>query len=143
MVPFYGQGMNSGFEDLTVLTELFKSRGVSERSEIFSEYSRIRRPDAHAVCDLALYNYWEMSSGVINRLFLLRRSLHGLFHRLIPTRMMMPLYSMVAFSTIPYSEVVRRHALQEIGLNVVLAGVGLSLLTGLQRLIKKFYFSRH
>jgi kynurenine 3-monooxygenase len=59
VVPFYGQGMNAGFEDCTILTELFTKYG-SDLEKILMEFSDTRWEDAHAVCDLAMYNYIEM-----------------------------------------------------------------------------------
>lgn len=124
MVPFYGQGMNAGFEDLLVLNGLLG--GCQDRAEAFSEYSRVRGPDAHAICDLALYNYWEMSTGVNSTCFRIKRALAGLIHRIAP-RAFVPLYTMVAFSTIPYAEVVRRNRRQDQILAALASGAGLGL----------------
>jgi kynurenine 3-monooxygenase len=66
VVPFYGQGMNAGFEDCTILTELFNQHG-SNLSMIVPEYSRTRKDDAHAISDLAMYNYIEMRDLVNKR----------------------------------------------------------------------------
>ena len=84
MVPFYGQGMNCGFEDVLVLEEIFqKHLGSSSRvqppptskqlEEILEEYSSFRNPDAEAMCDLALHNYIEMRSSVTKPGYLLRK----------------------------------------------------------------------
>lgn len=128
MVPFYGQGMNAGFEDLLVLYKLLKSS--KDRAAAFSDYSRIRSPDAHAICDLALYNYWEMSTGVSSAYFRLKRTLAGLIHKIAP-QTFVPLYTMVAFSTIPYAEVVRRNRRQDHIMAVLAGGVGLGLVGAL------------
>ena len=60
MVPFYGQGMNSGFEDCTVFFGLLDKYGMDDMETLLSEYSRIRVPDSHAICDLAIRNYEEV-----------------------------------------------------------------------------------
>lgn len=60
MVPFYGQGMNAGFEDCTILSEL-----LSKQTNIhlaLREFNEIRWNDAHAICDLAMYNYSEVNT---------------------------------------------------------------------------------
>ena len=59
VVPFYGQGMNAGFEDCSILTELFNKHG-SNLESILSEFSDIRWEDCHAISDLAMYNYVEV-----------------------------------------------------------------------------------
>lgn len=51
--------MNAGFEDCTILSRLFCKYG-SDLEKILNEYSETRWEDAHAVCDLAMYNYIEM-----------------------------------------------------------------------------------
>lgn len=64
MVPFYGQGMNAGFEDCTVLSELMNKHG-NDIERILNEFSEIRWENAHAICDLAMYNYIEVSRAFI------------------------------------------------------------------------------
>jgi len=110
MVPFYGQGMNAGFEDCLVFSELLKQHG-GNLHEAANQYSLDRYKDAYAICDLALYNYKEMRSHVNSRLFLFRRRLDRLLYWLFP-RYFIPLYSMVTFTRIPYSTVVQRSAKQ-------------------------------
>lgn len=66
VVPFYGQGMNAGFEDCTILTELFNQHG-SDLEKILEEFSDKRWEDAHAISDLAMYNYVEMRDLVNKR----------------------------------------------------------------------------
>ena len=138
MVPFYGQGMNAGFEDLLVLNQLLQKPNTFTIADVFSEYSRIRRPDAHAICDLALYNHWEMSTAVNSRLFRIKRYLVGLLHKMMP-RLLVPLYSMVAFSIMPYAQVVRRHNRQERMINMIVGGLGLAAMGALSCLGVKVY----
>lgn len=57
MVPFYGQGMNAGFEDCLLLDELMASLPIAKA---LKAYSDIRWSDAHAICDLAMYNFAEV-----------------------------------------------------------------------------------
>ena len=66
IVPFYGQGMNAGFEDCSLLTDLFNKNG-NDLEKILSEFSEVRWEDAHAISDLAMYNYIEMRDLVNKR----------------------------------------------------------------------------
>lgn len=59
IVPFYGQGMNAGFEDCTVLNNILK-KYPNEIECALAEFSEVRRDDLHAICDLAMYNYVEV-----------------------------------------------------------------------------------
>lgn len=60
VVPFYGQGMNAGFEDCTLLDGMFQKHH-DDLTKILEEFSETRWRDAHAICDLAMYNYVEAS----------------------------------------------------------------------------------
>ncbi|XP_069688959.1 kynurenine 3-monooxygenase isoform X2 [Periplaneta americana] len=61
MVPFYGQGMNAGFEDCRLLDELLLVHNYN-LSTVLQEFSASRQRDAEAICDLAMYNYLEIIS---------------------------------------------------------------------------------
>ena len=72
-----------------------------------SLYSVSHWQDSHAIADLSLYNYHEMRSHVNSRLFLLRKKVDNFLHILFP-KTFIPLYTMVAFTRIPYHVVVER-----------------------------------
>lgn len=59
MVPFFGQGMNAGFEDCLLLSQIVDRHG-DDFAAILNEFSDERWDNAHAVCDLAMYNYTEV-----------------------------------------------------------------------------------
>jgi len=100
-VPFYGQGMNAGFEDCTVLWNLMQKHN-HDWPAIFDEYSRERKPDGDALQDLSLDNYYVMRDYVADPAFLLRKKIEAKFSELYPDKWM-PLYSQVTFSEIRYS----------------------------------------
>ena len=100
-VPFYGQGMNAGFEDCTVLWDLMQKHN-HDWTAIFDEYSRERKPDGDALQDLSLDNYYVMRDYVADPAFLLRKKIEAKFSELYPEKWM-PLYSQVTFSEIRYS----------------------------------------
>ena len=101
-VPFYGQGMNAGFEDCTVMWELMQKHN-EDWPTIFSEYQRIRKPDGDAVQDLSVHNYYVMRDYVADKRFLLQKKIEERFSKLYPDKWM-PLYSQVTFSSIRYSD---------------------------------------
>lgn len=111
MVPFYGQGMNAGFEDCTVLTELFNKHG-SDVDRILAEYSETRWEDAHAICDLAMYNYIEMRDLVTKRSYLFRKKLDEFLFWLLPNTWV-PLYNSVSFSHMKYSKCIANRKWQD------------------------------
>lgn len=109
-VPFYGQGMNAGFEDCTVLWELMQKHN-EDWEKIFEEYSITRKPDGDALQDLSLDNYYVMRDYVADPSFLLRKKIEAKFSDLYPNKWL-PLYSQVTFSNIRYSVAYKQGQLQ-------------------------------
>ncbi len=101
-VPFYGQGMNGGFEDCTVMAQLMEKHN-EDWSKVFAEYQVLRKPDGDALQDLSVHNYYVMRDYVADPMFLLQKKIEGLFSQTYPDKWM-PLYSQVSFSNIRYSE---------------------------------------
>jgi kynurenine 3-monooxygenase len=94
--------MNGGFEDCTVLANLMEKHD-GDWDKIFPEYSRTRKPDGDALQDLSLDNYYVMRDYVADPRFLLQKKIEAKFSSLYPEKWM-PLYSMVTFSDIRYSD---------------------------------------
>lgn len=111
IVPFYGQGMNSGFEDITILNSLILEHG-NDWKTIFSKYEVSRKPDADAIAELSYRNFMEMSSKTADPNFILQKKIEKHFSDKHPEKWI-PLYSMVTFSTIPYSEALAIGDVQE------------------------------
>jgi len=110
IVPFYGQGMNAGMEDVAVLMDLYDKNG--RLTDAIKEYGTSRPKDAHAIADLALYNYIEMRDLVTSRWFLFRRTIDRFLASIAPS-VVLPLYEMVVFNTgISYSTAVSRNKRQ-------------------------------
>jgi kynurenine 3-monooxygenase len=102
IVPFYGQGMNAGFEDISVLYELMEQFGDDWKT-IFSEYQNSRKPNADAIAELSYRNFMEMSSRTADEKFLLQKKIEKRFSEKYPEKWL-PLYSRVTFSHRPYTE---------------------------------------
>ncbi|WP_299529383.1 NAD(P)/FAD-dependent oxidoreductase [Ulvibacterium sp.] len=102
VVPFYGQGMNAGFEDIYVLDELMKRYG-DDWETIFRTYERQRKPNADAIAELSYRNFMEMSSKTADPQFLLQKKIEKRFAKKYPDKWI-PVYSRVTFSNRPYAE---------------------------------------
>ena len=100
IVPFFGQGMNCGFEDCSLLGERMRS-GVSSWETLFTEFSSTRRPDADAIADLALENFIEMRDRVSDPEFLKEREIERILQKEFP-RDYVSRYALVSFSRVPY-----------------------------------------
>ena len=118
-VPFYGQGMNAGFEDCRIMFELLEKH-QEDWSAVFEEYSQVRKPDGDALQDLSLDNYLVMRDYVADPSFILRKKIEAKFSEMHPDRWM-PLYSQVTFSNIRYSEAYRQGQVQNAIMDAVMA----------------------
>ena len=66
MVPFYGQGLNCGLEDIRVLDAIMRFRSVDpngakksvdfDLENALKEYTESRHKDLIAICELAMQN---------------------------------------------------------------------------------------
>ncbi|KAJ3482867.1 hypothetical protein NLG97_g7453 [Lecanicillium saksenae] len=135
MVPFYGQGMNTGMEDVRILFDILDKhrRQLAEtnnpapeqeeeddeedstadavarqaHAQALAEYSATRWVDAYTINDLAFQNYIEMRTSQ-SKLYRLRKSLEEFMSAHLPYFGWKTKYSLVVFSNEPYSECVRR-----------------------------------
>ncbi|UZO80518.1 FAD-dependent monooxygenase [Aquimarina sp. ERC-38] len=103
VVPFYGQGMNAGFEDILVLDDLIEAHSDNNWQAIFEAYQESRKPNADAIAELSYRNFMEMSSKTADLNFLLQKKIEKHMATKYPEQWT-PLYSRVTFSTEPYAE---------------------------------------
>ncbi len=103
IVPFFGQGMNAGFEDCRILNQLLDQHN-DDWDTVLPLFQLLRKPDADAIAQLALDNFIEMRDLVADAEFLLRKKIEAKLHKLYPQKWI-PLYTMVTFrEDIRYSE---------------------------------------
>jgi kynurenine 3-monooxygenase len=124
IVPFFGQGMNAGFEDCSVLNELIDKHGENWES-ILEEFQQIRKPDADAIADLAIGNFTEMRARTADPKFLLQKKIEAKLHEHYPDRWI-PAYSQVTFSPqIRYSEALKNSLRQEAIMQQIMTETGI------------------
>lgn len=137
MVPFYGQGMNAGLEDVRVLFNFLDEHGVYDpsmrggkgraeaRASALQAYTAQRTPDASAINDLALRNYEEMRSSVVSPLYRVRKWVEERVNKYIPSLGWSTQYSRVSFENERYSEVEKAVQKQS---RILMGVLGFSLL---------------
>lgn len=102
IVPFYGQGMNCGFEDCAELDALIETHD-HDWDAIFPAYEKARKPNGDAIAELSKRNFIEMSDLSGDKGFRIRKKIEAKFSERFP-ELWTPLYSMVTFSPdVPYS----------------------------------------
>jgi kynurenine 3-monooxygenase len=112
IVPFFGQGMNAGFEDCSVLNALMEQHGTDWQT-ILSSFQEQRKPDADAIADMAVGNFTEMRARTADPKFLLQKKIEARLHERHPDKWI-PAYTQVTFSPqIRYSEALKNSLRQE------------------------------
>lgn len=142
MVPFYGQGMNAGLEDVRVLFDHFRLHPDSI-GDALAAYSAHRQPDSFCINDLAMQNYVEMRNSVTSKMYLLRKFVEESLYVYVPWLGVRTMYSMVSFSNIRYSEVVKKVKRQQLWLNTAAAVVGLGVVATAWGLGRRMGFVRY
>lgn len=131
MVPFYGQGMNAGLEDVRTLFTFLDKYPPHERAQALDAYTAYRVPDAHSINDLALQNYVEMRASVLSPTYRLRKFLEESLSKYIPALGWQTKYSRVSFSNERYSEVIAKSEYQgKMLMRAFFGTVGLPLVVG-------------
>jgi len=128
IVPFFGQGANCGFEDLTVLQDCIDEHlsrggslyidhrekgapasddhrrlkdGSSNWQRIFDDLSERRKANCDAIADMAVENFIEMRDRVADPHFLLMKAVEKILEKEFPGQYRSR-YSLVTFSNVPY-----------------------------------------
>lgn len=121
IVPFFGQGMNCGFEDCVYLFRALDDAG-GDWGEAFKLYDRRQRPNGDAIADMALENFVEMRDSVGDKQFLLRKAVDATLEKTFPesyrTR-----YAMVVYTLIPYALAQQAGLIQSDILDQLSAGI--------------------
>jgi kynurenine 3-monooxygenase len=119
IVPFFGQGMNCGFEDCSVLNSLI-DKHKENWNKILEEYQTLRKLDGDAIAELALNNFVEMRDKVGDPKFLLQKKIEAVFSKKHPDKWI-PAYSQVTFSPqIRYSDALKNSIKQQAIMDVVM-----------------------
>lgn len=148
ILPFYGQGLNAGLEDVRVLFDLLDTHGVYDlsaspyprslaRHTALEAYTAQRAPDTHSINVLSKNNYLEMRWGVKTPLYKLRKSFEEALDRYVPSLGWQTQYSRVSFSIQRYSEVIRANRQQGKLLGLGLGSVGVMAMAAVGVLVWK------
>lgn len=100
IVPFFGQGMNCGFEDCVRLIALLEQEG-GDWDRTFALYGKERKTNADAIADMAVENFIEMRDKVADPRFVLEKEIERVLQHRFPETFISR-YSYVSFSTVPY-----------------------------------------
>lgn len=111
IVPFFGQGMNCGFEDLTVLGKHLDKKSLS-LNDVNKEYFREQKQNADAIATMAVENWHEMSKKVADQNFLLQKKLEAEIEKCFPQQFKSR-YGMVTYTLVPYVKILEAGKLHQ------------------------------
>ncbi|MBE7648998.1 FAD-dependent oxidoreductase [Tenacibaculum finnmarkense] len=112
IVPFYGQGMNASFEDITIFDAVLEE-DLGDWETVFKTYEKARKENTDAIADLAIDNFHEMKNHVANPLFKEKRKLEMDLEKAFPNEYFSK-YSMVTFKDdIPYAQAMKKGRAQD------------------------------
>ncbi|MEW6055019.1 MAG: NAD(P)/FAD-dependent oxidoreductase [Bdellovibrionota bacterium] len=100
IVPFFGQGMNCGFEDCTVLMDCL-DECREDFTGAFHLFEKRRKPNSDAIADMAVENFTEMRDKVGDPRFLLEKAIEKRLQEKFPNRYISR-YALVTFRREPY-----------------------------------------
>lgn len=102
IVPFYGQGMNASLEDVRIFDELIEKHGP-KWEQVFTDFQELRKPNADAIADLAIDNFYEMRDKVKDLPFMRKRQMEMRLEQQYPDYYSK--YSLVTFRPeMPYKQ---------------------------------------
>ena len=111
IVPFYGQGMNSSFEDVRVFDDVLEEYG-DDWEKVFYHFQEARVGNADAIADLAIDNFHEMQDRVDDADFMKKRKIEMQLEQQFPDYYSK--YSLVTFQPdLPYMEAMKRGRAQD------------------------------
>ncbi|MEV0397105.1 FAD-dependent oxidoreductase [Polymorphospora rubra] len=110
VVPFYGQGMNSAFEDCLVLSDCLARH--TDRAAALAAFEAARKPHTDVLADLSIANFVDLRDRVHKPGYTAHAVADRLLSRLLPDRWT-PLYTMVAHTTTPYADALARAKRQD------------------------------
>eukprot|EP01119_Soliformovum_irregulare_P008292 TRINITY_DN21425_c0_g1_i2.p1 TRINITY_DN21425_c0_g1~~TRINITY_DN21425_c0_g1_i2.p1 ORF type:complete len:347 (-),score=53.15 TRINITY_DN21425_c0_g1_i2:15-1055(-) len=106
IVPFFGQGMNAGFEDCHIFAKTLAEYSGDHWADVFKRFQDERKVNTDAIADMAQENFIEMRDSVADTEFQFRKKVQALLGTEFPG-VFNSRYEWVSFSNLPYSEAKR------------------------------------
>lgn len=100
IIPFYGQGMNSGFDDCLTLLRCLETCGA-DYEQAFAQYQAERKKSTDIIADLSIANFEELRNGFRSPVAQARRRTNNLLFTLFP-RYWRPLHILISHTEMSY-----------------------------------------
>ncbi|MGH4033640.1 FAD-dependent oxidoreductase [Actinomycetota bacterium Odt1-20B] len=133
--PFYGQGMNSSFEDCLELDACI-GRHPGRLDAAFREFEEARKRHTDVLNELSKQNFVELRDRLASPLHVALKKADLALSKVFPTAWQ-PLYTMVSHTTMPYGDALERARRQDTVLKVLAAATAAGTALALHRLVRK------
>lgn len=117
LVPFFGQGMNSGFEDCRILNDLL-DQYHDDWARVMPAFYQSRKPNTDAVAEMSMGNYHEIQTDILDEHFNLKKQLEQQLMQRYPERYVSK-HVLVMFTNTPYSTALAHGRVQSELLNQI------------------------
>ncbi|WP_298624066.1 NAD(P)/FAD-dependent oxidoreductase [uncultured Legionella sp.] len=101
VIPFFGQGMNSAFEDCRILDELLEQYN-DDWLHVMPAFYKQRKVNTDAVARMSMDNYYEIHSDIRNPEFILKKRVERELMLRYPERYVSK-HVLVMFTNTPYA----------------------------------------
>lgn len=102
--PFYGQGMNSAFDDCMTLVEMLQQHG-SDYARAFEQYQQVRKKSTDIIARLSLENFDVLRKNFRSPVQQAKRRLDVMLYSIFPNYWK-PLHILISHSTMSYYDAV-------------------------------------
>ncbi|MFT4059463.1 MAG: NAD(P)/FAD-dependent oxidoreductase [Legionella sp.] len=102
IVPFFGQGMNSAFEDCYVLNELL-DKYYDDWAQVIPAFYQTRKMNTDAVAQMSMDNFYEIQTNICNPHFNLKKQLEQVLMQRYPNHYVSK-HVLVMFTNTPYAK---------------------------------------
>lgn len=110
ILPFLGQGMNCGLEDVGTLLKNFDDR-EQNFSTLFQSYCKSRKKETDAIAKMSLENFNIIGGQVSDRKFLFKVEVEHLLEKTFPD-LYRSQYGSIAYTLLPYSDISQAGVIQ-------------------------------
>ena len=117
VIPFFGQGMNSAFEDCRILNELLDQHNDNWQL-VMPDFFKSRKPNTDAVAIMSMDNYYEIHHDIRDEKFLLKKQVELQLMQRYPKEYISK-HVLVMFTNTPYAQALAQGQLQAVFLDKI------------------------
>ncbi|WP_419420913.1 FAD-dependent oxidoreductase [Legionella sp. D16C41] len=117
LVPFFGQGMNSAFEDCRIFNDIL-NRYEDDWHKALPAFFQARKINTDAVAKMSMDNFHEIQSDICDKQFNLKKQLEHILMNRYPERYISK-HVLVMFTNTPYAQALAIGEIQSNFLNKI------------------------